>query len=84
MKINWKLRLKNKATLITLATLIIGFIYQILAIFEVVPKITQDNATAVLMLVINVLAGFGVVVDPTTKGISDSQQALTYEAPKGE
>ncbi|OJG82840.1 hypothetical protein RV14_GL002132 [Enterococcus ratti] len=31
-----------------------------------------------------VFALYGYIVDPTTKGFSDSQQALTYEKPKGE
>ena len=29
-----------------------------------------------------VLAVLGIVTDPTTKGIGDSQQALTYNKPK--
>lgn len=80
--INWKLRLQNKATLITLATMVISFIYQILALFDVVPKVSEDSITQLVLLIINILAAVGIIVDPTTKGIGDSSQALTYEKPK--
>jgi len=38
MKINWKERLKNKAFVVTMATMIIAFVYQLLALFGVVPQ----------------------------------------------
>lgn len=82
--INWKLRLKNKTTLLTLLLTVVAFIYQILGIFEIVPAISQDTVTQIVTLVINMLAMLGIIVDPTTKGISDSQQALGYEAPKAD
>lgn len=82
-KINWKLRLQNKTTLIALITLSVGFVYQLLSLFDVVPKISEDNVMTVALFIINILASFGVVVDPTTKGVTDSQQALTYHKPKG-
>lgn len=80
--INWKLRLKNKTTLLTLLLTVVAFIYQILGIFEIVPPISQDTVVQIITLVINMLAMLGIVVDPTTKGISDSLQAMQYERPK--
>lgn len=80
--INWRLRLQNKATLITLVTMVISFIYQILALFDIVPKVSEDAITQLVLLIINILAAVGIIVDPTTKGIGDSSQALTYEKPK--
>lgn len=80
--INWKLRLKNKTTLVTLATLVIAFGYQVLAAFDVVPKVSESALTELVMMLINILAALGVVVDPTTAGVSDSTQALGYEEPK--
>lgn len=38
----------------------------------------MNAATLVLMIP----AAIGIISDPTTKGISDSTQALTYEAPR--
>jgi phi LC3 family holin len=78
MKINWKIRLRNKAFIVAMATLIIAFIYQLLSAFDVVPSVTQDNAAEVIGLVINLLGMLGVLVDPTTAGVSDSERALTY------
>lgn len=74
--LNLKIRLKNKTFIITMMTTIIAFVYQMLAQFEVVPKITQDQTIQVLMLVINILAGLGILVDPTTDGVKDSERVL--------
>lgn len=82
MKINWKLRLQNKTTLVTLIALCVTFIYQILGLFGVVPKVAQDEIVNTIGLLINILVVLGVVVDPTTAGVSDSTNALTYDAPK--
>lgn len=76
MKINWKLRLKNKTTLISLLVLIIGLIYQILSFFNVVPKISETQITNIIILVVNILVAIGVVVDPTTPGIKDREEVL--------
>lgn len=74
--LNLKIRLKNKTFIITMMTTVIAFVYQLLAQFEIVPKITQDQTIQVLMLVVNILAGLGILVDPTTKGVSDSERVL--------
>lgn len=74
--LNLKIRLKNKTFVITMMTTIIAFVYQMLAQFEVVPKITQDQTIQVLMIVVNILAGLGILVDPTTDGLKDSERVL--------
>lgn len=84
MNINWKLRLQNKATLTTIVLAVVAFVYQMLGLFGVVPAISQDTIINLVGLIINLLVGFGIVVDPTTSGVSDSQQALNYSEPKGE
>ena len=76
MKINLKVRMKNKTFVITMLTTVIAFVYQLLAQFEIVPKITQDQTIQVLMLVVNILAGLGILVDPTTDGFKDSDRVL--------
>ncbi len=82
MKINWKVRFKNKTWLITFLITILAFIYQILGMFDIVPPITQDMATQLITIIINMLVAIGVVIDPTTAGTSDSEDALKYEEPK--
>lgn len=82
MKINWKVRFKNKTWLITFLITILAFIYQILGMFDIVPPITQDMATQLITIIVNMLVAIGVVIDPTTAGTSDSEDALKYEEPK--
>lgn len=84
MKINFKLRLKNKTTLVTLITLVVTLIYQALGLFGVVPTVAQSEIINTLGILINILVVLGVVVDPTTDGISDSSNALGYDEPKKE
>jgi phi LC3 family holin len=78
MKINWKARFKNKTFLITFAALLVGFVYQILGLFGIVPPISEASIVNVITIAINVLGMFGVVVDPTTPGAKDSDRAMTY------
>lgn len=82
MKINWKLRLQNKTTLVTLIALCVTFVYQVLGLFGVVPTVSQDEVINTIGLLINILVVLGVVVDPTTDGINDSNNALNYKTPK--
>lgn len=79
MRINWKLRFKNKTIFTTLIITTMAFIYQILGILGITPSISEDTATQVVALLINLLAGLGILVDPTTKGTSDSTKALEYD-----
>lgn len=72
--INFKLRLKNKATLVAL----ISAVFLMLQQFGLeIPHNIQDAVnTFVAILVI-----LGIVTDPTTKGIGDSERALNYVKP---
>ncbi len=78
MKINWKARLKNKVFVIAFATLVISFVYQILGLCGVVPSVSEEAIVNVITTAVNGLAALGIVVDPTTDGMSDSERALTY------
>ena len=78
---NWKLRLQNKTTLIALIAAAISLVYQILGICGVVPRVSEDTIMTVAGTLINALCLLGIVVDPTTKGIADSERALNYEKP---
>lgn len=86
MSINWKVRLKNPAfwsgLIGVLATLAIS-VAQLLGvdIAEVVNG-WQSALVALVTAIFGILALVGVVTDPTTSGVSDSNQALTYTKPK--
>lgn len=81
MKINWKLRAQNKTTLLALVAAILTFIYTVLGMFGVVPPVSQSDILEVVGLGLNVLVMLGVIVDPTTKGLSDSDRAREYNEP---
>ena len=81
MKINWKLRFQNKVTLLAIITALVALIYQTLGIFHVAISISQDAVIQWVGEVINLLVLLGIVVDSTTKGISDSEQAMSYDEP---
>ena len=74
--INWKVRFRNKTWLVSFLAVILAFVYQVLGMFDIVPAVTQDMATQLILAVVNILAAVGVVVDPTTAGASDSKQAM--------
>ena len=81
MKINWKVRFKNKVWLTTFLSLIIGFVYNVLALFDIFPAVTQHAITQIVGEVLTFLGLIGVLVDPTTAGLGDSERAMSYEEP---
>ena len=78
MKINLKARLNNRVFVLSASALIVTFIYQVLSIFNVVVPVSESEASELVGLFVNILAFFGILVDPTTQGLSDSQRAMTY------
>jgi phi LC3 family holin len=80
--INWKVRFRNKTFLLLFIPYCISVIYQILSTFEAVPKVSENEIIEIVTMVINILGMIGIVVDGTTKGIADSEQAMTYNYPK--
>ena len=80
-KINWKVRFKNKVWLGSFFSLVVGFIYSLLALFDVFPAVTQNLVVQLLNQVLTFLGLIGVIVDPTTAGLEDSDRAMGYEDP---
>ncbi len=78
MKFNIKARLKNKTFLISISVLLIALIYRLLALFDVFPAVNENQILELVSMAVNILALVGVVVDPTTEGLSDSDRAMTY------
>ena len=81
MKINWKVRFKNKVWLSMFLSLIIGFVFNILKMFDVYPAVTENTILNAVNQVLTFLGLIGVLVDPTTAGIEDSNRAMSYEEP---
>ena len=82
--INWKVRIKNKTFWITIIPAVLLLVQVVAAVFGYTLDLGElgNKLLAVVNAVFGVLALLGIVTDPTTAGISDSKQALTYEAPK--
>lgn len=85
-KINWKVRIKNKTFWVTIIPAVLLLVQQVLRVFGIEFEYTglSEQLTGIAGTVFVILSIVGVVNDPTTSGISDSTQALTYEAPKKE
>ena len=80
--INWKVRLKNKVWLLTAIPVVLGAVYSVFGLFGWVPPIAETALENALITIVGALAVLGIVEDPTTAGVGDSKQALTYEEPK--
>ena len=81
MKINWRVRFKNKIWLGSFLSLIVGFVYSMLALFDIFPQVTQNLVVQLLNQVLTFLGLIGVIVDPTTAGLGDSERAMGYAEP---
>lgn len=81
MKLNWKVRFKNKVFLSCFIAEVVSFIYTILGMLEVYPVITQNQVMQIVNLALMVLGATGIIVDPTTDGVGDSERALGYDEP---
>jgi phi LC3 family holin len=84
MMINWKVRIKNRYFWLSLIPAVILLVQAVFRVFGLVIDLGElgNNLAEVVNAVFAVLAILGVVNDPTTAGISDSELAMTYEAPK--
>lgn len=82
MKINWKVRLRNPVFWATIVPAAAAFVYTLLGAFEVVPAVTENDILNFATSLITFLTTVGVLVDPTTAGVSDSDLAMSYEKPK--
>lgn len=85
MKINWKVRFKNPYFWIGLMGVILsamGVSPEMLTSWSAVGNALFEFIKNPFMIGSAVIAVLGVFIDPTTAGITDSDQALTYESPK--
>ena len=81
MKVNWKVRFKNKVWLAMFISLIVSFIFGLIRAFDIVPEITENEVMRIVNDVLTFLGLVGVIVDPTTEGLDDSQRAMNYVEP---
>ena len=84
MKINWIVRLKNKAFWVAIVPAVLLLAQQVCGIFGVKIEIAglSDQLLAIIGTLFAILSLIGVVNDPTVATPSDSKQAMTYTEPK--
>ena len=84
MKINWIVRLKNKAFWMAIIPAILLLAQQICGMFGIKIEIAglTDQLLAIIGTVFSILSLIGIVNDPTVATLSDSNQAMTYTEPK--
>ena len=82
--INWKVRIRNKNFWIALIPAVLLLIQVIADVFGFNIDLSDlgQKLLSVVKALFVVLAILGIVTDPTTEGISDSNLAMSYEIPK--
>ncbi|MFB7159553.1 phage holin [Lysinibacillus sp. NPDC056232] len=74
--------MRHKQFWVSLIALLIVLANQIAGIFNVDITIYNGQVTAISETILSILGLLGIIIDPTTKGVSDSTQALFYDTPK--
>lgn len=84
MSINWRVRAKNKTFWLALIPAVLLLAQQVAGLFGVALDFgqLQDQLAAIVGTVFALLAILGIVADPTTAGVGDSEQAMGYDEPK--
>lgn len=84
--INWTVRIKNKNFWLALIPAVLLLIQTVAAVCGYTLDLGElgNRLIAVVNAVFGVLVILGVVADPTTAGMKDSRQAMSYKKPKEE
>lgn len=91
MKINWKVRVKNPVFWAQLAVAIVapilaylGLSWQDMTTWATFGGVFVKAISNPVVIVSVLVSVWNLINDPTTKGLGDSSQAMTYDKPKGE
>lgn len=79
--INWTVRFKNAPWLYAMIALIVTFVYDFLSLLGIAPKVEQGTVIECARTILTLLGMIGVIQDPTTAGLGDSERALKYTEP---
>lgn len=84
MKINWRVRVRNKLFWASLIPAVILLLQEVLSLCGVSFEVGSlaDKIGDIVNSILGILVILGVVTDPTTEGVCDSNQALGYDEPK--
>lgn len=82
--INWGVRVRNKRFWLTLVPAM-SLLFQLLMKatgYNIESWLLEQKLTEIINVIFAVLSILGIIIDPTTEGFSDSEQAMTYKTPK--
>ena len=89
MKINWKVRVKNPLFWVEIAAAILlpilahlGLSWEDMTSWAALGEVLLSAIQNPVIIVAIGVSVWNAITDPTTKGISDSKKALTYDKPK--
>lgn len=84
MTVNWRVRIRNKNFWLALIPALLLLVQVCAAPFGYAWDfgVLSAQLAAIVNALFAVLAIMGIVADPTTAGVGDSEQALSYEKPK--
>ena len=81
MKVNWKVRFRNKLWLSSFVSAVLAITYTILDALGIFPEMSEARLSRLIEAVLLLLSLLGVVIDPTTAGVGDSNRACGYIEP---
>lgn len=88
MKINWKVRLKNPTFWANLAAAVVlpvltylGLSWEEMTSWQALGNVLLQAIQNPVIIVSVIVSVWNLLNDPTTKGLSDSERALTYTEP---
>ena len=89
MKINWTVRIKNPLFWVEVAAAILlpilayfGLSWEDMTSWATLGKVLLEAIQNPVVIVASAVSVWNAITDPTTKGVSDSEQAMTYTKPK--
>jgi len=84
VRVNWLVRLKNKTFWLSFIPALLLLVQVIASVFGYSLDLGElgNKLLAVVNAVFALLSILGIVTDPTTSGVSDSERAMGYTEPK--
>ncbi len=81
MNVNWKVRFRNKLWLGSFISAVLAVVYTLLDVFGVIPAMSEAALIRIVDALLLILSLLGVIIDPTTAGVQDSNRARGYAEP---
>ncbi len=81
MKVNWKVRFRNRLWLGSFISAILAIVYTILDMLGIFPEMSEARLSRLIEAILLLLSLLGVIIDPTTAGFNDSNRACGYIEP---